>query len=163
MSKHIHRSHNVSVLLYHLVCPAKYRRTVFSAEVDAVLRDICLEIATRYEIAFLEIGTDRDHVHFLVQTIPPYSPTKLARVIKNLTAREIFRRVPAVKKYLWGGEFWSDGFYINTVGRQGSEGEIRRYMPAKGDKESTPSSIRNSSDCSEDQLAPLDTSRLAAR
>ena len=132
MSKHIHRSHNVSVLLYHLVCPAKYRRTVFSVEVDGVLRDICLEIATRYEIAFLEIGTDRDHVHFLVQAIPPYSPTKLVRVIKSLTAREIFRRVPAVKKYLWGGEFWSDGFYINTVGRHGSEGEIRRYIALQG-------------------------------
>ena len=132
MSKHIHRSHNVSVLLYHIVCPAKYRRAVFSAEVDAVLRDVCLEIAARDEITFLEIGTDRDHVHFLVQTIPAYSPTKPVRVIKSLTAREVFRRVPAVKKYLWGGEFWSDGFYISTVGRHRSEGEIRRYMALQG-------------------------------
>jgi REP element-mobilizing transposase RayT len=66
MSQYIHKSHNVSVLLYHLVCPAKYRRVVFDAQVDAVLREICLEIADRYEITFLEIGTDRDHVHFLV-------------------------------------------------------------------------------------------------
>ena len=132
MSKHIHRSHNVSVLLYHLVCPAKYRRTVFSANVDKVLRDICLEIAARHELAFLEIGTDRDHVHFLVQALPAYSPTKVVRVIKSLTARELFRRVPAVKKYLWGGEFWSDGYYINTVGRHSSEGEIRRYIALQG-------------------------------
>ena len=132
MSEHIRRSHNVSVLLYHIVCPAKYRRAVFSPEVDKVLRDVCLEIAARYEITFLEIGTDRDHVHFLVQTIPPYSPTKLVRVIKSLTAREVFRRVPAVKKYLWGGEFWSDGYYICTVGRHGSEGEIQRYIAAQG-------------------------------
>jgi REP element-mobilizing transposase RayT len=122
----------VSVLLYHIVCPAKYRRAVFSPEVDKVLRDVCLEIAARYEITFLEIGTDRDHVHFLVQTIPPYSPSKLVRVIKSLTAREVFRRVPAVKKYLWGGEFWSDGYYICTVGRHGSEGEIQRYIAAQG-------------------------------
>ena len=122
----------MSVLLYHIVCPAKYRRAVFSPEVDKVLRDVCLEIAARYEITFLEIGTDRDHVHFLVQTIPPYSPTKLVRVIKSLTAREVFRRVPAVKKYLWGGEFWSDGYYICTVGRHGSEGEIQRYIAAQG-------------------------------
>ena len=132
MSKHIHRSHNVSVLLYHLVCPAKYRRTVFSTEVDAVLREICLEIATRYEIAFLEIGTDRDHVHFLVQTIPRYSPSRLAQIIKSLTAREVFRRVPAVKKFLWGGEFWSDGTYLSTVGQHSSEGEIRRYIAHQG-------------------------------
>lgn len=132
MSEHIHRSHNVSVLLYHLVCPTKYRRAVFSTEVDTVLRDVCLEIAERYDIGFLEIGTDRDHVHFLVQTIPPYSPTKLVRIIKSLTAREIFRRVPTVKKSLWGGEFWSDGFYVSTVGRHGSEGEIQRYIVQQG-------------------------------
>ena len=105
MSEHIHRSHNVSVLLYHLVCPAKDRRAGFSTEVDTVLRDVCLEIAERYDIVFLEIGTDRDHVHFLVQTIPPYGPTKLVRIIKRLTAREIFRRAPTVKQDLWGGEF----------------------------------------------------------
>ena len=132
MSEHIRRSHNVSALLYHIVCPAKYRRAVFSAEVDAVVRDVCLEIAARYEITFLEIGTDRDHVHFLVQSIPTYSPTRIVRVIKSLTAREVFRRVPAVKKYLWGGEFWSDGYYISTVGRHGTEGEVQRYIASQG-------------------------------
>ncbi len=132
MSEHIRRSHHVSVLQYHIVCPAKYRRAVVSTDVDKVLRDICLEIAARYEITFLEIGTDRDHVHFLVQTIPPYSPTRVVRVIKSLTAREVFRRVPAVKKYLWGGEFWSDGYSISTVDRHGSEGEIQRYIAEQG-------------------------------
>ena len=132
MSEQIHRSHNVSVLLYHIVCPAKYRRAVFSAEVDGVLKDVCLEIAMRYELAFIEIGTDRDHVHFLVQAIPAYSPTKIVRTIKSITAREIFLRVPAVRKYLWGGEFWSDGYYIRTVGRYGSEGEVQRYIADQG-------------------------------
>jgi len=79
-----------------------------------VLREICLEIAARYEITFFELGTDRDHVYFLVHSIPAYSPTKLVHVIKRLTAWEILRRVPAVKKYLWDGEFWSDGHYIST-------------------------------------------------
>jgi REP-associated tyrosine transposase len=132
MSEQVHRSHNVSVLLYHIVCPAKYRRAVFSAEVDGVLKDVCLEIAMRYELAFIEIGTDRDHVHFLVQAIPAYSPTKIVRTIKSITAREIFFRVPAVRKYLWGGEFWSDGYYISTVGRYGSEGEVQRYIADQG-------------------------------
>jgi len=102
------------------------------ADVDTGLRDVCLEIAARHEITFLEIGTDRDHVHVLVQTILPYSPTKVGRVIKSLTAREVFRRVPAVKQYLWGGEFWSDGCSISTVGRHGSEGEIQRYIASQG-------------------------------
>jgi len=66
MSTYIHKSHNVSVLLYHAVCPTKYRRVVFNGDVDAVLREVCLEIAARYEVTFLEIGTDRDDVHFLM-------------------------------------------------------------------------------------------------
>jgi len=70
VSKFIHKSHNVSVLLYHIVCPAKYRRAVFTAAVDAKLKEVCLEIGKRYEIRFLEIGTDKDHVHFLVQSVP---------------------------------------------------------------------------------------------
>ena len=128
MSQYIHKSHNVSILLYHIVCPAKYRRAVFTPEVDQVLRQVCLEIAQRYEITFLEIGTDQDHVHFLVQSVPTYSPTKIVRVIKSLTAREVFQRVPTVKKQLWGGEFWSDGYYISTVGPHGSEDQIRHYV-----------------------------------
>ena len=132
MSRSIHKSHNVSVLLYHLVCPAKYRRVVFDAQVDVVLREICLEIADRYEITFLEIGTDRDHVHFLVQSVPSYSPSLLVRRIKSLTAREIFKRCPHVKKQLWGGEFWSDGYFIASVGQHGNEHTISNSVKEQG-------------------------------
>ena len=127
MSIYLHKSHNVSVLLYHIVCPAKYRRVVFSDEVDNKLKEICLEIGKRYEIHFVEIGTDRDHVHFLVQSIPTYSPTKIVRTIKSITAREIFQRVPAVKKKLWGGEIWADGYYINTVSQHGDDVGVQQY------------------------------------
>ena len=132
MSKFIHKSHNVSVLLYHLVCPVKYRRVVFSPEVEKELKGICLELSERYEIEFIEIGIDKDHVHFLVQTVPTYSPTKIVKVIKSITARKIFERVPTVKEQLWGGEFWSKGYYINTVGRHGSEEVIRKYVKEQG-------------------------------
>src|SRR5262245_1810714 len=132
MSDYRHKRHNVSSLIYHIVCPAKYRRVIFDAEVDMVLKDICLDIAQRYEIAFLEIGTDKDHVHFLVQSVPSYSPTKIIQIIKSLTAREIFRRVPSVKKKLWGGEFWSDGYYIGTVGQHATETTIRNYVKNQG-------------------------------
>jgi putative transposase len=124
MSEYIHKSHNVSVLLYHLVCPAKYRRVVFSPEVDETLKQTCLEISKRFEITFLEIGTDNDHVHFLIQTVPNYKPSELVRKIKSITAREVFLKNPEVKKKLWGGEFWSDGYFINTVGQKGNETTI---------------------------------------
>ncbi|MGQ0527299.1 MAG: transposase, partial [Alphaproteobacteria bacterium] len=63
MSGYIHKRHNVTVLLYHFVFPAKYRRAVFDEGVDKALRDVCLEIEKRYQVKFLEIGTDKDHVH----------------------------------------------------------------------------------------------------
>ena len=132
MSEYIHKSHNVSVLMYHFVCPAKYRRVVFSKEVDQTLKEICEEISKRYEIEFLEIGTDKDHVHFLVQSVPTYSPTKIIRTIKSITAREIFLKHSEVKKKLWGGEFWSDGFFVNTVSKFGNEAVIMNYVKRQG-------------------------------
>ena len=132
MSKFIHKSHNVTVLLYHLVFPAKYRRAVFDKGVDRALADACVEIEKRYQIQFLEIGTDDDHVHFLVQSVPRYSVTRLVTMIKSLSAREVFKKCPYVKKQLWGGEFWSDGYFASTVGKHGSEQMISKYVKNQG-------------------------------
>ena len=131
-SKYIHKSHNVSLLLYQIVCPAKYRRVVFSDLVDITLKDICLEISKRYQIYFLEIGTDDDHVHFLVQSVPTYSPTKIVTIIKSITAKEILSKNPEVKKKLWGGEFWTDGYFVNTVSKHGNEDVISKYVREQG-------------------------------
>ena len=120
------------MLLYHIVCPAKYRRAVFTPEVDEKLKEICASIALRYDIEFLEIGADSDHVHFLVQSVPTYSPTKIVRTIKSITAKEIFRQMPEVKKHLWGGEFWSDGYFISTVGTHATEEIIKQYVKNQG-------------------------------
>ena len=103
MSEYSHKSHNVTVLIYHFVLPAKYRRVVFDDQVEIV--DVCLEIEKRYQIRFLEIGTERDHVHWLVQSVPTYAVTKIVTIIKRLTAREIFRQCPQVKPILWGVNF----------------------------------------------------------
>ena len=132
MSHLIRKSHNVSILIYHFVCPAKYRRAVIDETVDQVLNEVCLEIAKRYQIEFLEIGTDKDHVHFLVQSVPSYSPTKIITIIKSVTAREVFARVPSVKKQLWGGEFWTDCYYVGTVGQHATEEVIRQYVKNQG-------------------------------
>ena len=117
------------------MCPAKYRRAVVDKKVDQVLKEVCLDIANRYQIEFLEIGTDKEHVHFLVQSVPSYSPTKIITIIKSLTAREVFARVPSVKKQLWGGEFWTDGYYVGTVGQHATEEVIKQYVKEQGQEE----------------------------
>jgi REP element-mobilizing transposase RayT len=136
MSEFIHKHHNVSVLMYHIVCPSKYRRTVFATPVDAKLKEICGEIQKRYEITFLEIGSDDDHVHFLVQSVPLYSPKQLVQIIKSITAREVFKACPEVKRYLWGGKFWSEGYFVSTVGAHGNEQMIKNYVQQQGKVES---------------------------
>jgi len=132
MSEYIHKSHNVSVLLYHFVCPAKYRRKVFTDTVDAALREVCLEISERYEINFIEIGSDIDHVHFLIQSVPTLSPTRIITILKSITAREIFKRCPEVKKQLWGGNLWTSGYFVSTVGKHGNEKVIENYVKNQG-------------------------------
>jgi REP element-mobilizing transposase RayT len=107
---------------------------VFDEQVDAVLHEVCLEIEKRYEVKFIEIGVDKDHVHFLVQSVPTYSVTKLVTMLKSLTAREVFKRCPGVKKQLWGGEFWSDGYFASTVGKHGDEGMIAKYVKNQGNE-----------------------------
>ena len=132
MSEFIYKSHNVSVLLYHIVCPAKYRRVVINDAVDKTIQETCEEISKRYEIKFLEIGTEGDHVHFLVQSIPTYSPTKIVTTIKGILSRKIFEIHPEVKKQLWGGEFWSDGYFVSTVSKYGNEEVITNYVKSQG-------------------------------
>ncbi len=119
-------------MLYHLVCPAKYRRKVFTKPVEQTLKEVCVEFAPAYDLHFVEIGTDEDHVHFLIQSVPMMMPARIAQVTKSITAREIFLRNPEIKKFLWGGQFWTKGYYINTVGLHGNEEQIKKYVQEQG-------------------------------
>lgn len=132
MSEHITKSHNKTLLLYHLVCPVKYRRKALTPPVEQALKKVCLEIQQRYEIRFIEIGADLDHVHFLLQSVPMLSPTNIAKIVKSLIAKHIFDTHPEVKKILWGGHFWTSGFYMNTVGQYANEEVIKRYVQNQG-------------------------------
>ena len=131
MSEHIKKEHNKTLLLFHLVCPVRYRRDVFSEEVTQSLKEICKEIEGCYEIYYIEIGTDNDHVHYLIQTVPMMM-SRIVQITKSITARELFKRRPEVKQYLWGGKFWTSGYYLNTVGYFGNEKVIREYVQNQG-------------------------------
>ena len=132
MSEHLLKSHNKTLLLYHLVFPVKYRRGVIKDELGGTIKSICMDISERYEIHFVEIGTDEDHVHYLVQSVPKISVTEIVTTIKSITARELFRRQPEIKRILWGGHFWTSGYYANTVGKYGNESIIQKYVQDQG-------------------------------
>src|SRR3989338_3699635 len=134
MVDHIFKSHNKTLLIFHLVCPVKYRRKVFTEGNEITFKSICLELSTRYPYQFLEIGLDEDHVHFLIQTVPNIWITSMVTTIKSVTASEMFARHPEVKIFLWGGEFWTDGFYLNTVGQYGNLSMLQNYVKRQGIK-----------------------------
>ncbi len=134
MAEHIIKRHNKTLLLYHIVCPAKYRKKIFTKEVEETLKQVCIGISERYEMNFVEIGADKDHVHFLVQSVPTYSVKEIVTIIKSLTAKKIFSEHKEVKKKLWGGNLWTSGYYANTVGQYANEQIIKDYIERQGRK-----------------------------
>ena len=117
---------------YHIVFPVKYRKALLYAEVAEELKHIAEEIGERYEIEFEEIGCDKNHIHILCSFHPKYSIGETVRKFKSITARELFKKFVWLKKELWGGEFWSDGYYVATVGERGNWSIVERYIRNQG-------------------------------
>lgn len=136
-SEYLHCAHNVSNLVCHFVCPAEYRRVVIDKSIDESIKQICAGIELRYEwIEFLEIRTDKDHVRFLIQSTLDHSPSEIIRTVKSLISRRIFAEHPEVKRQLWGGEFWRDGYCVSTVGKNTIENTVREYVKNQGTQNS---------------------------
>jgi REP element-mobilizing transposase RayT len=115
-----------------MVFPVKYRREAISIEVEETIVELGKDISDRYEIYFVEIGADDNHIHFLIQSVPILSVEVIVRTIKSIMAKEIFKRHPEVKQKLWGGNFWTSGYYANTVGHYGNEEVIKKYIKEQG-------------------------------
>ena len=124
--------HNVYDTHYHIVFPVKYRKALLTDEVPLAIVEIAQEIGQRYDIEFEKIGADQDHIHLLVSFPPKYGGSDIVRIFKSITARELFRRFPALKKDLWGGEFWSDGFYLATISERGNWKMVEQYVENQG-------------------------------
>ncbi|MEK6948761.1 MAG: IS200/IS605 family transposase [Nanoarchaeota archaeon] len=130
-----HACHKVYIIKYHLIFIVKYRKDLFlNNDYVEYLKIILAEIEKRYFLNPETIGFDEDHVHVLMQVAPRYSPSRVVQVVKSITAREMFNKFPEIKKELWGGELWSDGGYIGTVGEGANADIIRKYIQKQGRK-----------------------------
>jgi len=134
MSDHNIKRHNKSLLLYHILIPLKYRKKAINKEVGETLIKICYGISERYEVQFVEIGYESDHVHFLVQSVPNLNVSEITKTIKSITAKQLFQKHPEIKAKLWGGNLWSSGYYANTVGQYGNEEVMRKYIERQGEQ-----------------------------
>jgi putative transposase len=126
---------------YHLVFPVKYRKALLTSHIDGAILDIAKEIEERYDIAFEKIGTDGNHIHLLCSFHPKYSGGQVVRMFKSITARELFRRFPELRRNLWGGEFWSDGYYLATVSERGDWKTVERYVASQGKTMAKPAQL----------------------
>lgn len=134
----VHTWHNVYDTHYHIVFPVKYRKALLTDEIPLAIVALTQEISIRYDIEFEKIGCDQDHIHLLVSFPPKYGGSDVVRIFKSITAKQLFIRFPALRKELWGGEFWSDGFYIATVSERGNWKAVEQYVANQGKTKEPP-------------------------
>ena len=121
--------HNAYQIHYHYACPVKYRKALFGFLYhEHTLRSVCVKIGECYEYGFEQVGIDTNHVHFLMSAAPKFSPSVIIQTIKSIIAREMFKKHPDLRKELWGGQFWTDGFFVATVLEGGNKDVVREYF-----------------------------------
>ena len=127
-------NHCVYQTHYHIVFPVKYRKALLRNEVERSLHEISKEIEERYDLEIEKLGADLNHVHLLCSFHTKYSIGQTVRLYKNITAKQLFKRHPELRKELWGGEFWTDGYYAATVGERGNWNIVKNYITRQGKK-----------------------------
>ena len=133
----IRSNHCVYDTHYHVVFPVKYRKALLTDHIRNAILEIADGIAERYEVEFERIGTDGDHIHLLCSFHPKYAGSAIVGMFKSITAKQLFRRFPELRKELWGGEFWTDGYYLATVSERGNWNIVKRYVENQGKTTST--------------------------
>ncbi len=124
--------HCVWQIHYHIVFPVKYRKALLDKEVVEIIKQTALGIQERYAIEIEAMGMDKDHIHIVCGAHPKVSPGEIVQILGSITGREVFRGKPSVRKELWGGEFWTDGYYVATVGERANWATVEKYIQEQG-------------------------------
>jgi len=127
--------HNVSECYYHIQLTIKYRKSLFINKTEKIILERIQGFKERYAIEISHVGFDKNHVHFLIKFLPKYSSGQVIRLLKSSISKTVFRLVPEIKKELWGGEFWTDGYYIATISGRGNKRVIENYINNQGRKQ----------------------------
>ncbi len=117
-----------------MVFPVKYRKALIDENVTEIIKETASGVAERYAIEMETIGCDKDHIHLLCGAHPKMAPGRIVQIFKSITAREIFRLKPSVRKALWGEELWADGYYVATVGERTNWDTVGKYVQNRGNQ-----------------------------
>ncbi len=124
--------HNISECYYHIQITVKYRKVLLNKEVEGAIVEALKGLKERYAIEISTIGFDQNHMHILCRYLPKYSGGQVIKIIKSISGKKVFEENPEVKKDLWGGEFWTDGYYIATISGKGNKQVIEKYIQNQG-------------------------------
>jgi len=131
-------SHAVYDTKYHLVWAPKYRKWILRGDIQQTAKNVFEEIAVNHDFEIDTLEVAEDHVHLFLSFPPRYSISRVVGILKSISASVIFTKHPEVKKELWGGEFWEDGYFARTTGDKVTQEIIRRYLRYHRTKEKTP-------------------------
>jgi putative transposase len=122
-------AHARYTIFYHIVILPKYRRGIFKhQDIEQATKSALKELAFYHEWIIEEMENDINHIHIFLSAPPRYSPSEIVKLIKTWTYREVYRRFPKIKQYLWGGKMWATGFYVSTVSDNTTKDEIGKYV-----------------------------------
>ena len=120
--------HAVYDLKYHMVWIPKYRKQVLDKEISDYIKEIFQRIAEEYEFNIDTMEVMVDHVHIFLEVPPKYSPADVVRIMKSISAREVFKKYTKLRKQFWSGELWNDGYFVRSVGDKVTADIIRKYI-----------------------------------
>ena len=118
---------------YHLVWCVKYRHDILHGEIDADVKALLRKIAVDNEIQIIEMESDKDHIHLLIDCKPQHVIPSIVKAFKGVSARLLFKKHPELKQRLWGGHLWNPSYFVATDSEH-TEEQIRSYIKSQKKK-----------------------------
>lgn len=117
----------VYAIQYHIVWCVKYRKKLLTGALESRLKEMIIQQSIKHEFEVIEMETDIDHIHMLIECTPQHYIPNIMKALKGNTARFLFKEFPSLKKKLWGGHFWNPSYFVCTVSDH-TEEQIRKYI-----------------------------------
>ena len=122
------------LLQYHLIFVCKYRKKLLvDASISDDIKQLSYEICLKHNVIIKHMETDKDHIHYMIETEPTMALSDLVRTLKSYTTFHVWKRYEIfLRKHFWKERtFWTDGYFICSIGNV-SEETLKKYIEEQG-------------------------------